>query len=159
MGIKIDEFGFTVVNMSRHIYKDEPFIFASQAEQVFHVQERIGNKDWHVVVKTKPRNLFDVHGDNEEEYVQAEVAEIQNLEDIDSWERADIAGTEIDEPLEMLTQQIQEDEECDTESDDDDEDANQLVDVDTEECDSKSDDEDKDDNHSVDIDTDDIDQL
>ncbi|XP_077246449.1 uncharacterized protein LOC143886385 [Tasmannia lanceolata] len=68
-GIKIDEFGYTVVNMARQIYKDEPFVFASQAEQVFYVQDHPGNKDWHVVVKTKPRDLYDVHGENEEAYV------------------------------------------------------------------------------------------
>ncbi|XP_077232764.1 uncharacterized protein LOC143871106 isoform X2 [Tasmannia lanceolata] len=147
--------------MSCHIYKDEPFIFASQAEQVFYVQYRIGNKDWHVVLKSKLRDLFDVCGDNEEEYVEAEVAEIQNLEDIDSWERSDIVGMEIDEPLEMFTQQMQE-EECDTESDSDDEDENHLVDVntddvDTEDSDTESDEDDEDGNRLVDVDTDDTD--
>ncbi|XP_077252318.1 uncharacterized protein LOC143891659 [Tasmannia lanceolata] len=134
-GLKIDDFGFTIVNMSRHIYKDEPFIFASQAEQVFYVQERPINKDWHVVIKMKPRDLYDVHGENEEELVQAEVAGLQNLEDIDSCEHTDIDGTEIDESLETLTQAIHEDKESDTESDDEDEDDNDLVDIDTSDTD------------------------
>ncbi|XP_077247212.1 uncharacterized protein LOC143886926 [Tasmannia lanceolata] len=119
-GIKIDALGYTVINMTRHIYKNEPFVFASQAEQVFYVQDHPGNKDWHVVVKTKPRDLYEVHGNNDEGDVQTEAAEIQNLEDVNSWERIDIVGTEIDEPLEQLTQAIPDDEECDTDSDDSD---------------------------------------
>ncbi|XP_077248875.1 uncharacterized protein LOC143888370 [Tasmannia lanceolata] len=105
-GIKIDAFGYTVVNMT--------------PEQVFYVQDHSGNKDWHVVVKTKPRDLYEVHGNNDERDVQTEAAEIQNLEDVNSWERIDIVGTKIDEPLEQLTQAIPNDEECDTDSDDSD---------------------------------------
>ncbi|XP_077250153.1 uncharacterized protein LOC143889727 isoform X1 [Tasmannia lanceolata] len=130
-GMKIDEFGYTVVNMARQIYKDEPFVFASQAEQVFYVQDHPSKKDWHVVVKTKPRDLYDVGGENEEAYVQTEAVEIQNLEDIGRWERTDIVGTIFDEPLETLTQKIQDDdEECDSESDGSDEDDTDDANVD-----------------------------
>ncbi|XP_077232128.1 uncharacterized protein LOC143891598 [Tasmannia lanceolata] len=69
---------------------------------------------------TKPRDLYELHGNNDEGDVQTEAAEIQNLEDVNSWERIDIGGTEIDEPLEQLTQAIPDDEECDTDSDDSD---------------------------------------
>ncbi|XP_077251807.1 uncharacterized protein LOC143891036 [Tasmannia lanceolata] len=126
-GIKIDAFGYTVVNMTRHIYKNEPFVFASQAEQVFYVQDHPGNKDWHVVVKTKPRDLYEVHGNNDEGDVQTKAAEIQNLEDVNTCEQIDIVGTEIDEPLEQLTQAIPDDEECDTDSDDSDGDESPFV--------------------------------
>ncbi|XP_077217923.1 uncharacterized protein LOC143852426 [Tasmannia lanceolata] len=69
---------------------------------------------------TKLRDLYEVHGNNDEGDVQTEAAEIQNLEDVNSWERIDIVGTEIDDPLEQLTQAIPDDEECDTDSDDSD---------------------------------------
>ena len=38
---------------------DEPYILASQASQVFYVKD-VRHKDWAVVVKAKPREVFDV---------------------------------------------------------------------------------------------------
>jgi hypothetical protein len=63
-GIKQDEFGFTLVNFSRLIHTgerldDDPYVFSSQVEQVFYVDDP-KNKDWSVVVKTRPRDLFEV---------------------------------------------------------------------------------------------------
>ncbi|XP_077237173.1 uncharacterized protein LOC143878834 [Tasmannia lanceolata] len=129
-GVKIDEFGFRVVNMARRSYEDEPFIFAAQVEQVFYVQEHLNNKDWHVIVKTKPRDVFDVIGDLPEACIQCEVVEEQNVEDVQSWERTDIIGTEIDESLEQLIQSNQEDQVNDTELDDNSEDENTFEDDD-----------------------------
>ena len=37
---------------------DKPYVLASQASQVFYV-ENVRHKDWAVVVKTKPRKVFD----------------------------------------------------------------------------------------------------
>ena len=37
-GIKKDEYGFTCLNFERTICTDEPFVLASQAKQVFYVQ-------------------------------------------------------------------------------------------------------------------------
>ena len=49
---------------------DEPYVLASQALQVFYVED-VRYKDWAVVVKTKPREVFDVsinasHNDDDE---------------------------------------------------------------------------------------------
>ena len=60
-GMKTDEYGFTMVNFNRLGFKDDPFILASQA---FYVEDTI-EKDWHIVVRTQPRDLFDVLEDNE----------------------------------------------------------------------------------------------
>ena len=38
---------------------DEPYVLASQALQVFYVED-VRHKDWVVVVRTKPREVFDV---------------------------------------------------------------------------------------------------
>ena len=48
---------------------DEPYVLASQASQVFYMED-VRHKDWVVVVKTKPREVFDVvikasHDDDE----------------------------------------------------------------------------------------------
>ena len=38
---------------------DEPYVLAFQASQVFYVED-MRHKDWAVVVKTKPREAFEV---------------------------------------------------------------------------------------------------
>ena len=63
-GCKKDEFKFSLVNFSQLIHMggrliDEPYVLASQASQVFYVED-VRHKDWAVVVKTKPREVFDV---------------------------------------------------------------------------------------------------
>ena len=52
-GMKVDEIGFTMVKLKRFLSKDrvqdDPFILASQAKQVFYVQDPIDN-NWCVVL-------------------------------------------------------------------------------------------------------------
>ena len=48
---------------------DEPYVLASQVSQLFYVED-VRHKDWAVVVKTKPREVFDIginasHDDDE----------------------------------------------------------------------------------------------
>ncbi|XP_052197050.1 uncharacterized protein LOC127804264 [Diospyros lotus] len=57
-GKKEDDDGFTLVNFTRLMPTDEPFILASQAQQVFYVEDPT-EKDWHVVIRTTPRDQFD----------------------------------------------------------------------------------------------------
>ena len=62
-GYKIDEFGFSLVNFKHLIHVgekliDEPYVLASEASQVFYVEDK-RHKDWVVVVKTKARDIFD----------------------------------------------------------------------------------------------------
>nr|POF03251.1 hypothetical protein CFP56_55588 [Quercus suber] len=62
-GHKTDEFGFPMVNFTHSTYGgeemvDEPYVLASQATQVFYVEDK-RYKDWYVVVKTKVKDVFD----------------------------------------------------------------------------------------------------
>ena len=62
-GYKIDELGFPLVNFTRLIHvgdelMDESYVLASEASQVFYVEDK-RDKDWFVVVKTKARDVFD----------------------------------------------------------------------------------------------------
>ncbi|XP_058111729.1 uncharacterized protein LOC131255051 [Magnolia sinica] len=63
-GIKKDEFGFTLVNFKqlwhtgRNLY-DEPYVLVTQVQQVFYVPDPI-DRDWHVVIRSKPRDLFEM---------------------------------------------------------------------------------------------------
>lgn len=66
-GICKDDFGFTLVNFFRKIHTgkkldDDPFVFSSQVEQVFYVEDPKA-KGWNVVVRVRPRDLFDMGGE------------------------------------------------------------------------------------------------
>ena len=94
-GYKIDKYGFTSVNARCSLKTNEPFVLASQAEQVFYIDD-IVDKDWLVVVKTSPRDLFNMpqtYDDrdddnellcNEEAYQQMEIeSNIQPNNEVD----------------------------------------------------------------------------
>ena len=112
-GKKQDEFQFTLVNFNHLLYKhnrlsDEPFILASQAEQVWYVQDPT-EENWHVVMKMTPRDLYDTYGgapmtnviiDPQVEPFSSQVldnATARHDEDND-WLRADVDGTIADVP-------------------------------------------------------------
>ena len=54
--LNFDEFGLARVNFKRLCYKDDPFILASQAHQVFYVQDLVGH-DIHYAMKRIPKRL------------------------------------------------------------------------------------------------------
>ena len=56
--INIDEFKFVSVNVTRTWYNDQPFVLASQAQQVFYVSDIKLGKDWRVVEKIQSRNIY-----------------------------------------------------------------------------------------------------
>ena len=61
-GYKTDEFGFLMVNFTHSIHGgdemiDEPYVLASQAIQVFYVEDKM-SKNWYVVIKIKARDVF-----------------------------------------------------------------------------------------------------
>nr|GMD65987.1 transposon protein, putative, CACTA, En/Spm sub-class, expressed [Ipomoea batatas] len=65
-----------MVNITRKLQTDEPYVLASQAEQVYYVSD-IKEPNWHVVVKTKSRNFYDLPDD----VVEDEPCQGSNLED------------------------------------------------------------------------------
>lgn len=58
----------TSVNISRTWYKDDRFVLAAQAGQVFYVSDTKLRGSWQVVQKIKPRNVYDI-SEKEEEIV------------------------------------------------------------------------------------------
>ena len=106
MGVKKYALGFTLVNFSKLINTgtnllDEPFVFASQVQQVFYIQDSL-QPNWHIVVRTKPRAVYEM-GDNlsfelsDEHHVQDdEMLDVDNdgIEDF-SCVRNDIDDTPI----------------------------------------------------------------
>ncbi|XP_066321900.1 uncharacterized protein [Miscanthus floridulus] len=65
-GVKEDKYGFIMINTTRRLSTDEPYVLASQAEQVYYVNDTQDPK-WYVVVKTKPRDYFDTPPTDEED--------------------------------------------------------------------------------------------
>ena len=130
---KKDEFGFPFVNFSRLIHTgdwliDEAYVLASQVSQVFYVKN-VRHKDWAVVVKTKPREVFDVsinasHDDDDDEvgnyfknvpYNITTDDACDDANDNHAWARVNEKGTIYDTPLisedELLEQDFFDDEE------------------------------------------------
>lgn len=60
-GIVVDkEWNTTSINHTRTWYLDQPFVLASQAEQVFYLKDmKLGGR-WHIVEKVTPRGSYDV---------------------------------------------------------------------------------------------------
>jgi hypothetical protein len=58
-GIKMDH-GFTIVYTSRKWYESDPFILATQAAQVFYLNDPKLGDNWKVVQKLTNRNIYDV---------------------------------------------------------------------------------------------------
>lgn len=65
-GIKIDDLGFTLVNLNRIGFKSDSFILASQAKQVFYIEDP-EDPLWSVVLATPNREYF--------EYIEGEELE------------------------------------------------------------------------------------
>ena len=49
------------VNVSKTQYKDQPFVLATQPQQVFYVNDLKLGKDWRVVERLQSRHIYDVH--------------------------------------------------------------------------------------------------
>ncbi|KAL7229704.1 hypothetical protein ACSBR2_008250 [Camellia fascicularis] len=69
-GKKEDVFNFTFVNFNHLLYRDdritnEPFILASQAEQVWYVADSL-EPNWQVMVKMSQRGLLDMYSTDPE---------------------------------------------------------------------------------------------
>lgn len=58
-GLKIDEYGFTLVNFGRLLPPPDTFVLGSQVQQVFYVEDPT-DPGWQVAVRTRPRDLFDL---------------------------------------------------------------------------------------------------
>ena len=106
-----DDMGFTLVNMGRKMYGNDPFIFASQAQQVFYVQDAL-QPDWHIVIKTCPRDYYNmsaaevVDGDDVFDRLQSAPINAANLrtttlnyDDNVRWARPEAEGEVVDRPL------------------------------------------------------------
>ena len=68
-GVQTDEMGFTLVDLDKVGYTDEPFIMAEQAKQVFYVNDP-SSKNWSVVLQGK-----NIHDNNENGDLTLDISE------------------------------------------------------------------------------------
>ncbi|GKA27523.1 ribonuclease H-like domain-containing protein [Tanacetum coccineum] len=68
-GVKVDDYGFTSVNLSTNGYASEPFILAKQANQIFFVEDPSDSR-WHIVLQGKRRIVGVENVVDEDEYDQ-----------------------------------------------------------------------------------------
>ncbi|GJU85087.1 uncharacterized protein Tco_1292633 [Tanacetum coccineum] len=66
-GVKVDDYGFTSVNLSTNGYASEPFILAKQANQIFFVEDPSDSR-WHIVLHGKRRIVGVENVVDEDEY-------------------------------------------------------------------------------------------
>ena len=50
----------TSVYVAKECYKDESFILATQAKQVFYLQDNLNGPDWRIVEECNHRNVWDL---------------------------------------------------------------------------------------------------
>ncbi|KAA0042143.1 transposase [Cucumis melo var. makuwa] len=67
-GVKVDELGFTIVDLKRIGHKSYSFILATQAKQVFYVQDS-ANPEWSVVLTSPQRTI-------EEDFFEDEIGDM-----------------------------------------------------------------------------------
>lgn len=62
-GYKVDTYGFSMINATCKLKTNKLYILAPQAEQVYYVRN-IKESNWQVVVKTMPRDFYDISDDD-----------------------------------------------------------------------------------------------
>ena len=56
----------TSVNVKRFLKTNESYVLVSQVDQVYYVRDHM-HQDWRVVIKTNPRNFYDIPFDDEDD--------------------------------------------------------------------------------------------
>lgn len=63
-GIKVDDLGFTLVNLNKVGFKDDSFILGSLAKQVFYIEDP-KDHEWSVMLETPTREYFEYTNNGE----------------------------------------------------------------------------------------------
>ncbi|KAH7844298.1 hypothetical protein Vadar_026592 [Vaccinium darrowii] len=86
-GVKVDELGFTLVELGRIGHKSDSFILASQAKQVFYVEDQLDSR-WSIVLEP-PQHRYPCNVDDD---VNDCFAQPQVLPAVDSFSENDDLG-------------------------------------------------------------------
>ena len=66
VGIQIEVNGVTSVNIRCFLKTNKSYVLASQVEQVYYVKDHM-HEDWQVMIKTNPRNFYDILDEDEDD--------------------------------------------------------------------------------------------
>jgi len=105
-GYNKDQYGIIDIDTTRLRYSDDPYILATQAEQVFYVKHT-KKSNWCSIVRMKPRNLFSMpESASVEEEAEIDVDSLlvgvedmtvrSDQGDLMNWRRTDMEGEAID---------------------------------------------------------------
>ena len=61
--VKVDELGFTLVDLSKIGHKSDHFILATQSQQVFYVEDQVDPR-WSIVLSRPKMELFSIESDD-----------------------------------------------------------------------------------------------
>lgn len=75
-GKNVDKYGYVSVDSQRFLKTNEPFVLASQVSQVFYATDIVNKGSWRVVVKTKPRAIYEVPNEADSESFDMETTNI-----------------------------------------------------------------------------------
>ncbi|XP_052210599.1 pheromone-processing carboxypeptidase KEX1-like [Diospyros lotus] len=157
------------VNTSRKWYVNDPYVLATQAEQVFYIGDMKNGSSWKIVQKVCPRNVYDVpenveEGErlilNDEPYQQYEINDVIEVEQIDaenigSLLREDVFPDEIDASIVVPNKKLVQTRDETDDSCSDEEDYNEEDDTIIDYCDDDVDDKEDDGGSEDDEDEDD----
>ena len=73
-GVKVDDLGYTLVNLTRLGFLNDPFILAKHVKQVCYIDHPL-EKLWYVVLKLPEKNYYE---DNDEENEGSVEVELEN---------------------------------------------------------------------------------
>ena len=97
-GVKTDRYGFRLVNFNKISSTSDPFILASQALQVFYVQDPT-DIEWHVAIKTRPRDFFDMSSTHDDDPCDGQDVEHATGDNDEVRVRIDVDAQDFEECL------------------------------------------------------------
>ena len=79
-GYRVDENGIISVNKKGSLKTDEIYVLDSQVEQVFYMQDP-KHEDWKFVIKTQPRDLYDIPcGEVDSDYIDVDACQQEGVD-------------------------------------------------------------------------------
>lgn len=95
--------GLTSVNITSEWYTEEPFILATQAQQVFYLNDWARGKNWMVVQKVNHHNIYDIVERDDEENVSDDVFQEEDSSELPPFNP--IEG--VDEPFILVREDVE----------------------------------------------------
>ncbi|KAH0725406.1 hypothetical protein KY284_001271 [Solanum tuberosum] len=104
-GIKRYEYDFVIVNPSRFLKINEPFVLVNQASQVFYASDN-SNKGWHVVRKTQRRDSYEMGKQMDDEDVVVDLESAIGKGQGTGHKNSTMSSSQVPTPFRSSTNQV-----------------------------------------------------